>query len=72
MQLNLTQNDMRLIIDLVDQLETDYIIVKNEAISAVVNTIKQLHIHKNIHMTYIKDFYNTKEQEIYDLFLEKS
>ena len=44
--------------------------VKNEAISAVANTIKKLHIHKNMHMTYKQDFYKTKESEIDDLFLE--
>ena len=42
---------------------------KNEAISAVANIIKQLHIQKNMHMTYKQDFYNTKESEIYDLIL---
>ena len=36
----------------------------------VANTIKQLHIHKNMHMTYKKDFHNTKEKEIDDFFLE--
>ena len=44
--------------------------VKNEALFAVANTIKKFHIHKNMHMTYKQDFYNTKESEIYDLFLE--
>ena len=57
-------------INLVDQLKIDYFMVKNEAISAVANTTKQLHIHKNMHMTYKKDFYKTKGEEIYDLFLE--
>ena len=42
--------------------------VKNEAISALSNTIKQLHIHKNMHMAYKQDFYKTKETEIDDLF----
>ena len=44
--------------------------VKNEAISTVANTIKPLHIHKNMHMTYKKDFYKTKQSEIDDLFLK--
>ena len=57
-------------INLVDQLKTDYIIVKKKAISAVANTIKQLHVHKNIHMTYKQDFYKTKQNEIDDLFQE--
>ena len=44
--------------------------LKNEAIYAVANTIKPLHIQKNMHMTYKQDFYNTKEQRINDLFIE--
>ena len=44
--------------------------VKNEALSAVSNTLKQLHIRKNMHMTYKKDFYKTKQSEIDYLFLE--
>ena len=40
-QLNLTPNDIILIINLVDQLKTDYVMVKNESLSAVANTIKQ-------------------------------
>ena len=55
-KLSLIPNDVRLRINLVDQLETDYVMVKNEAISAVKNSIKQLHIHKNSHMTYKQDF----------------
>ena len=41
--------------------------VKNEALSAVANTIKQLHIHKNMHTTYKQDLYKTKQSEIVDL-----
>ena len=44
--------------------------VKNEAIYAVADTIKQLYIHKNMHMTYKQDFYKTNEKEKYYLFLE--
>ena len=53
-QLNLTPNDIILRINLVDQLKKDYVMVKNESLSAVANTIKQLHIHKNLNMTYKK------------------
>ena len=49
--------------------KTDYFMVKKEAISAVANTIKQLHIHKNMHTTYKQDLYELKEREIDDLFL---
>ena len=59
-QLTFIPNDVRLIINMVDQLKTDYVMVKNEAISTVANTIKQFHIHKNMHMTYKQDFYKTK------------
>ena len=45
-QLSLISNDVRLRINMVDQLETDYVMLKNETISAVANTIKQLHIHE--------------------------
>ena len=69
-QLNLIPNDVRLRINLVDQPKTDYVMVKNEALSAVANTIKQLHNNKNIHMTYKQDFYKTIESEIDGLFLE--
>ena len=44
--------------------------VKDEAIYAVENTIKQFHIHKNIHMIYKQDLYKIKQKEIDDLFLE--
>ena len=44
--------------------------VTNKSVSAVANTIKPLHIHKNMHMTYKQDFYKTKHSEIDDLFPE--
>ena len=61
---------MILIINLVDQLKTDYIMVKNDALYAIPNTIKPLHTHKNMHMKCKQDFYNTKQKKIDDLFLE--
>ena len=36
----------------------------------VANTIKQLHIHKNMHMIYKQDLYKTKQKEKDDLFME--
>ena len=56
---------------MVDQLKTDYVMLKNNALSTVANTIKQFHIHKNMHMTYKQYFYKTEESEIDDLFLEQ-
>ena len=69
-QLNFIPNGVRLIINLVDQLKTDYVMVKSKEISAIENTIKQLHIHKNMHMTYKQYLYKTKDSEIDNLFLE--
>ena len=69
-QLKSIPNDVTSIIVLVDQLNTDYVMVKNDALKNTANTIKPLNIYKNMHMTYKKDFYNTKQKEIDDLFLE--
>ena len=55
---------------MVDQLKTDYVMVKIEALSAIANTIEQMHIHKNMHMTYMQEFYGPKLKEIDNLFLE--
>ena len=67
-QLNLIPNDVRLRINLVDQLKIYYVMVKNESLSVVADTIKQLHIHTNMNMTYKQDFYKTKQSEIDVLF----
>ena len=61
-QLQFIPNDVILIINLVDQLKIDYVMVKNDALSVISNTIKPLHIHKNIHMVYKQDFYKTKQK----------
>ena len=69
-QLSLLTNSVKLRINMIDQLDTDYVMVKNKAISALAKIIKQLHIQKNMHMTYKQDFYKDKQKEIDDLFLE--
>ena len=69
-QLIFLPNDVKLRINLIDQLDIDYVMVKNKEIYAVANTIKQFHIQKNMHMTQKQDFYKNKEKEIDDLFLE--
>ena len=61
---------MILKINLVDQLNTDYVMVKNDSLYSIANTIKQFHIHKNMHMIYKQDLYKTKQKKIDDLFLE--
>ena len=43
-QLSFIPNDVKLIINLIDQLKIDYVMVKNEAITALASTIKQLNI----------------------------
>ena len=68
--LNFIPNDVILRTNLIDKLKTDYVMVKNKALSAIANTTKPFHIHKNFHMTYKQEFYKTKQSEIYDLFLE--
>ena len=59
-ELSLITNYVRLRFNMNNQLDTDYIMVKNKAISAVTNTIKKLHIHKDMHMIYKQDLYNNK------------
>ena len=61
---------MKLTINLIKQLYTDYVLVKNKAIYAVANTIKQFHIHKNMYIIYKQNLYNNKEKEVYYLFPE--
>ena len=61
---------MKLKINLTDQLDKDYVMVKNKAISAVSKTINQLHIQKDMHMIYKLDFYKNEEKEIDNLFIE--
>ena len=68
-QLSLLPNSLKLKIDLIDQLDTDYAMVKNKAIYDVANTIKQLHIQKNMHITYKQDFFKNKENLMDDFFL---
>ena len=59
--LSLLSNDVKLRVNIIDKLDTDYVMVKNEAIPAVANTLKQLHIQNDMHMIY--------KQEIYDPFI---
>ena len=59
-QLSFIPNDARFRINLINQLDTYYVMVKNKSISSVANTIKQLHVQKDIHMIYKQDFYNNK------------
>ena len=63
-------NGVKLRINIIYQLDTDYVMVKKKSISAVANTIKQLHIQKDMHMIYKQGLYKNKQKEIDDLFPE--
>ena len=45
-QLNLLSNYVKLIINVINQLDTDHVMVKNKAISSVANTILKMYIQK--------------------------
>ena len=45
-KLSFLPNDARLIINLIDKMDTDFGMVKNKAISAGANTTKKLYIQK--------------------------
>ena len=69
-QLRFLPNYVKSRINLINQLDTDYVMVKNKAILTVSNTIKKLYIQKSKHIIYKQDFYKNKEKEIGDFFLE--
>ena len=62
-------NDVKLMIHAINQLETDYVMAKNTAISSVANIIKKFHIQPNFHLIY-KTNYQDKQDEIDELFDE--
>ena len=64
-------NDVKLIINVIDKLDTDFLMAKNNVISSVSNTIKKLLIQKNMHLIYKQDFYKDKQRETYDLLIEQ-
>ena len=47
---------------MINQMDIDFFMTKNKAISAVANTIKKLHIQKNMHFIYKKYFYKDKQR----------
>ena len=53
-------NDVKLRINVIDQLDTYFLMAKNKAIYSVVNNIKKLHIQKNMHLIYKQDLYKDK------------
>ena len=63
-------NDVKLRINVIDQLYTDFFMAKNKAFYSLSNTKKKLHIQKNMHFIYKQDFYKDKQKEIYEIFIE--
>ena len=63
-------NYVKLRINLIDKMDTDFFMAKNKSISSVANTIKKLHIQINMHFIYKQDYYKDKQEEIYDPFIE--
>ena len=53
-------NDVKLRNNLINQMDTDFVMAKNKAIFAVVNTIKIIHIQKDMHFIYKQDLYGDK------------
>ena len=55
-------NDMKLRINVIDHMNTDFFTARNKEISVVANTIKKLHIQKNMRLIYKQDFYKDKKK----------
>ena len=61
-QKSMLPNDVKLIINVIDQLDTYFFMAKNKAISSVANTIKKLHIQTNMNLLYKQDLYKDKQK----------
>ena len=61
---------MKFRINVIDQLDTDFVMAKNKSIYSVAKTIKKLHIQKNMYLIYKQDLYKDKQKEIDELFIE--
>ena len=59
-QLSFLPNDVKLRINVIYQLDTNFFMAKNKAIFSVANTIKKLHTQKNMHLINKQDFYKDK------------
>ena len=69
-QLSMLPNDVKLINNVIYQLDTYFVMAKNKAIYSVSNTIKTLHIQTNMYLIYKQDFYKDKQQEIDNFFIK--
>ena len=61
-------NDVKLIIHVIEQLETDFVVAKKTSISTVANIINKFHVQSDLHLIYKKNFYHNKQDEIDTLF----
>ena len=55
---------------MIDKMNTYFFMAKKKSFSSVKNTIKKLHIQKNMNLIYKQDYYEDKLKEIDDLFIE--
>ena len=51
-QLSILSNDVKLIINAIEQLEPGFVMAKNRAIYSVANTKNKLHIQYDLHLIY--------------------
>ena len=68
-QKNILPNDVKLRINVIDQLDTYFFMVKNKAVSSVANIIKNVHIQKNMYLIYKQDLYKGRKKEIGEIFI---
>ena len=62
-------NTVKLRINVIDQLDTDFFMAKNKAIYSVTNTIKKSQIQKIMHLIYKQELYRNKQKEIDELLI---
>ena len=63
-------NDVKLKMNMINKMDTYLVMENNRAIYVVANSIKKIHIQKDMHLIYKQDFYKNKKKEIYELFIE--
>ena len=63
-------NNVKLRINAIDQMDTDFVMAKNKAIYSVANTIKKLQIQKIMHLIYKQELYKSKQKEIDEILID--
>ena len=61
-------NYVKMVIRVIERLETYFVMAKNTAISSVANTKKKFHIHYDLHFINKKKFYHDKQDGIDIIF----